>query len=112
MKFSRVEFYGDEYCARNSAVAKAQNSASCANYNVNFKIYIVKFCGARFGILSREISRRKISCCCKTAPAGLNLKSGAGSGLRQLEIKRDWRGFEGFVSGIFVGVFALLRGAI
>ena len=49
MKFSRVEFYGDEYCARNSAVAKAQNSASRANYNVNFKIYIVKFYGARFG---------------------------------------------------------------
>ncbi|WP_297903388.1 hypothetical protein [uncultured Campylobacter sp.] len=81
MKFSRVEFYGDEYCARNSAVAKAQNSASRANYNVNFKIYIVKFYGARFGILSREISRRKISCCCKTVPAGLNLKSGAGSWL-------------------------------
>ena len=49
MKFSRVEFYGDEYCSRNSAMAKAQNSASRANYNVNFKIYIVKFCGARFG---------------------------------------------------------------
>ena len=48
MKFSRVEFYGDEYCARNSAVAKAQNSASRANYNVNFKIYIVKFCSVRF----------------------------------------------------------------
>ena len=46
MKFSRVEFYGDEYCSRNSAMAKAQNSASRANYNVNFKIYVVKFCGA------------------------------------------------------------------
>ena len=31
MKFSHVEFYGDEYCARNSAVAKAQNFAICAN---------------------------------------------------------------------------------
>ncbi|EEV18104.1 hypothetical protein [Campylobacter gracilis] len=50
MKFSRVEFYGDEYCARNSAVAKAQNSASRANYNVNFKIYVVKFCSTRFGL--------------------------------------------------------------
>nr|WP_314118566.1 hypothetical protein [uncultured Campylobacter sp.] len=49
IKFSHVEFYGDEYCSRNSAVAKAQNSASRANYNVNFKIYIVKFYGARFG---------------------------------------------------------------
>ncbi len=30
-------------------MAKAQNFASRANYNVNFKIYIVKFYGARFG---------------------------------------------------------------
>lgn len=43
MKFSRVEFYGYKYCSRNSAMAKTQNSASCANYNVNFKIFIVKF---------------------------------------------------------------------
>nr|DAT04496.1 MAG TPA: hypothetical protein [Caudoviricetes sp.] len=30
-------------------MAKAQNFASRANYNVNFKIYVVKFCSTRFG---------------------------------------------------------------
>lgn len=32
----------------NFIAKKTQNSASCANYNANFKIFIVKFCSVWF----------------------------------------------------------------